>query len=295
MRIVIAGAGIGGLTAAVAAAGAGHEVRVLERAPELRPLGAGLTVQPNALSALDRIGLGGAVRTAGARLRGAQIRHFRGRVLVEVSAEQMVAVAGELPVGIHRGELQRILRAAVPPADLRLGSAVRGFVDRDGGVEVELEGGEAYGGDGLVGADGIHSAVRAGLVDATAPEAILRNDIRDRPPVERWGQGRVTLLGDAAHPMTPNLGQGACQAIEDAVALGRHLDGATDPRTAFRAYERERLARANRFVRRARRLGRIAQLDNALLRGARDLLLRMRPASSTLETMRWMFDPALPT
>ena len=58
------------------------------------------------------------------------------------------------------------------------------------------------------------------LIEAAPEVTILRNDVYDRPPLRRWGQGRMTVLGDAAHPMTPNMGQGACQALEDAVVLG---------------------------------------------------------------------------
>jgi 2-polyprenyl-6-methoxyphenol hydroxylase-like FAD-dependent oxidoreductase len=68
-----------------------------------------------------------------------------------------------------------------------------------------------------------------GLVAATDGEAILRNDMYDRPPARRWSGGRVTLVGDAAHPMTPNAGQGACQALEDAVALRRQHQTSVEP------------------------------------------------------------------
>jgi 2-polyprenyl-6-methoxyphenol hydroxylase-like FAD-dependent oxidoreductase len=83
-------------------------------------------------------------------------------------------------------------------------------------------------------------------------------------PVERWGEGRITLLGDAAHPMTPNLGQGACQAIEDAVTLADCLRQTSDPEAALRQYEARRRPRANGFVRGSLRLGRIAQLENTI-------------------------------
>jgi 2-polyprenyl-6-methoxyphenol hydroxylase-like FAD-dependent oxidoreductase len=86
------------------------------------------------------------------------------------------------------------------------------------------------------------------IVSATDPGAILRTDIYDRPNLRSWSVGRVTLLGDAAHPMTPSQGQGACQALEDAVALGRSLEESRDVRDAFSAYERARLRRANRVV-----------------------------------------------
>src|SRR5262249_11632391 len=73
---------------------------------------------------------------------------------------------------------------------------------------------------------GWHPPILA-LIDATSEDAVLRTDIYDRLPLAAWSQGRVTLLGDAAHPMTPNLGQGACQALEDAIVLAASLQ-ATD-------------------------------------------------------------------
>lgn len=97
------------------------------------------------------------------------------------------------------------------------------------------------------------------LVAAVREEDILRNDIYDRPVLRRWGRGRITLLGDAAHPMTPNLGQGACQALEDAVVLARHLSSGPDVERSLRAYEKERAPRANALVGASRRVGNLGQ------------------------------------
>jgi 2-polyprenyl-6-methoxyphenol hydroxylase-like FAD-dependent oxidoreductase len=74
------------------------------------------------------------------------------------------------------------------------------------------------------------------LIEASVESAILRNDIYDRPPLSRWSDNRVTLLGDAAHPMTPNLGQGGCQAIEDAIVLAACLGASSTVATALREY-----------------------------------------------------------
>lgn len=103
---------------------------------------------------------------------------------------------------------------------------------------------------------------------------ILRNDVFDRPVLWSWGRDRVTLLGDAAHPMTPNLGQGACQALEDAVVLARRLEAVPSPTSALRAYEAERAPRANGFVTRSRRIGAIGQMSHPLAVRARSLLAR---------------------
>lgn len=112
------------------------------------------------------------------------------------------------------------------------------------------------------------------LLEALREEEVLRNDIYDRPVLRRWGRGRVTLLGDAAHPMTPNLGQGACQALEDAVVLSQRLSAAADPEAALRAYEAERIPRANAYVLRSRRVGEVGQWSAAPAVALRTALMR---------------------
>jgi 2-polyprenyl-6-methoxyphenol hydroxylase-like FAD-dependent oxidoreductase len=113
------------------------------------------------------------------------------------------------------------------------------------------------------------------LIEATDEALILRNDIYDRAPLRRWGQGRVTLLGDAAHPMTPNLGQGACQALEDAVVLADCLREAGDTGAALRAYEAGRIPRTTFLVNRSRDIGRVAQWQHPLAVWARDHASRL--------------------
>jgi 2-polyprenyl-6-methoxyphenol hydroxylase-like FAD-dependent oxidoreductase len=113
------------------------------------------------------------------------------------------------------------------------------------------------------------------LIEATPERAILRNDIYDRPLLATWGSGRVTLVGDAAHPMTPNLGQGACQAIEDAVVLAKCLDQERDISTALRTYEARRIPRVNPIVIESRRVGRFGQWEHPLAVRLRTALLKM--------------------
>jgi 2-polyprenyl-6-methoxyphenol hydroxylase-like FAD-dependent oxidoreductase len=110
------------------------------------------------------------------------------------------------------------------------------------------------------------------LIEATDPSALLQNDIADRPPLARWSVGRVTLLGDAAHPMTPNLGQGACQALEDAVVLADCLEGAADLGAALRVYEQRRIVRTSQIVRRSRLVGQVGQWQNPLACALRNML-----------------------
>jgi 2-polyprenyl-6-methoxyphenol hydroxylase-like FAD-dependent oxidoreductase len=123
---------------------------------------------------------------------------------------------------------------------------------------------------------GWHDPIEA-LVAATPDAAILRNDMYDRRPLRQWGRGRVTLLGDAAHPMTPNLGQGGCQAMEDAVVLASAIGAASGGgaiEAALRAYEQKRIARTSMLVTMSRRVGAVGQLENAALVAMRNAVVR---------------------
>lgn len=116
------------------------------------------------------------------------------------------------------------------------------------------------------------------VVEATPEAAVLRNAVLDRPPVHHWGRGRVTFVGDAIHATTPNLGQGACQALEDAVALADTLHRSGDVQTGLRAYERLRRDRTAMVVRQSRSLGKVLQWENAALVRLRSLVLGTRAA-----------------
>jgi 2-polyprenyl-6-methoxyphenol hydroxylase-like FAD-dependent oxidoreductase len=127
------------------------------------------------------------------------------------------------------------------------------------------------------------------LVSATDEGDILRTDIDDRDPVRgRWGRGRVTLLGDAAHPMTPDMGQGACQAIEDAVALAERLETVNGVEAALESYEKVRARRTATIVRGSRRMGRVAQLRNPLACCLRDAAVRAVPARVQMRQLEEM-------
>lgn len=114
------------------------------------------------------------------------------------------------------------------------------------------------------------------ILDATIPESILRGDVMDRKPDSVWGQGRVTLLGDAAHAMSFNIGQGACQAIEDALVLAGHLaaPGATVTQ-ALRTYEAERQERTRPMQLLAHRIGVMGSIENPVAVWLRDRVLRL--------------------
>ncbi len=127
------------------------------------------------------------------------------------------------------------------------------------------------------------------LLEATPEAEILKNDTYDRPPVRHWGTGRVTLLGDAAHPTTPNFGQGGCMAIEDAAVLARNLCADADVPAALRAYERERAGRTAEIVRQSRAYGGIAQWENPVAVRLRSAMFRLTPGFVSALALRRMF------
>ena len=125
-------------------------------------------------------------------------------------------------------------------------------------------------------------------IEATEEAAILRNDIYDREPLKEWGAGRVMLLGDAAHPISPHLGQGACQAIEDAVVLADSLSKKKDVASALSLYESLRIPRTSRVVRQSRRIGRIIQLESPFLCRIRDETIKRMPARLQQKQLDWI-------
>ncbi len=366
-RVAIAGAGIGGLTLAIALRRLNIDAHVYERAAELRPVGAGLSLMANAMLALRAIGIeesiaamGEAAQTSvGLRSDGAELSRFP---IAEVASE-----VGASAVLLHRADLHAALLDALGAEHVTLGRAATGYRDDAGApAALRFDDGSEVEAELIVGADGLHSAIRkqltgdasppeysgytswrgvtdtlcgarpgqlsetwgrgsrfgiapvgrgrvywfavanapagerdAGdprpmllerygswhppiraLIEATAPERIVRTDIADRPVITGWRRGRVALLGDAAHPMTPNLGQGGCQAIEDAVVLSGALASHAKLPDALADYERIRVARANRIVRDARRFGALAAREGALFQVVRDALIRWTPASA---------------
>jgi 2-polyprenyl-6-methoxyphenol hydroxylase-like FAD-dependent oxidoreductase len=132
----------------------------------------------------------------------------------------------------------------------------------------------------------------AAIIAATPADRIVRTDIGDRDPIERWHDGPVVLVGDAAHPMTPNLGQGAGQAIEDAVVLDRCLSAEPTSEKALLRYEAERVARANSIVVASRRVGTVAQWRHPVAVWLRNVGMRLTPSSVALAQARKLMQTA---
>jgi salicylate hydroxylase len=171
MRIVIIGAGIGGLTAALTLNRAGFEVEVFEQAAELREVGAGVQISPNATRILYRLGLEDPMRRFGVRPRATVIRRWDdGRII----ASQLLAEVCERNFGapyyhFHRAELLDLLAAAVPKEIVHLDHRCTGLTQRGGRVEVRFQNGAAAQAELVVGADGIHSKVREAILGKDQP------------------------------------------------------------------------------------------------------------------------------
>jgi 2-polyprenyl-6-methoxyphenol hydroxylase-like FAD-dependent oxidoreductase len=331
--VCIVGAGIAGLAIAGALAARGREVVVLEERPEVTGGPGGISLWPNAMAALARLGLEAEVRRTAREITGATIRDPTGRVLHGVADSRTRAALGGLPLVASRQSLVDVLVAKVPAGSVRTGIAVVGFDHTATGVRVKLADGTAFEASALIGADGYRSRVAealhsaplreryagypawrgvapigglepmeiwgrgqifgvapldeestfwfaarreapggtaglnhlcrvfhgwtepiATLLAATPPEAVSRVDVCDRAQPRHWCQGRVLVVGDAAHPMRPHLGQGGCQALLDAATLVALLDR-HDLATAFAAIEATRRRPVTRVVRASRSAG----------------------------------------
>jgi 2-polyprenyl-6-methoxyphenol hydroxylase-like FAD-dependent oxidoreductase len=123
------------------------------------------------------------------------------------------------------------------------------------------------------------------LIEATAEENIIRSDINDFIPIKQWWKGRVILIGDAAHATTPNLGQGGCQAVEDAFVLAKCLRENPLPEKAFEEFQRIRYAKALHVVNTSWSLGRMTNIGSPILQSVRNGLMRMIPESTAIKQM----------
>lgn len=347
-RIVVIGAGIAGLATAVALQRRGHNVTLIEERTDTSS-GAGISIWPNALAALDELELGDAVREAGGRVTAGAMRWRDGTWLRHPSPQRMVKALGEPLVVIGRSALTAVLADALAAGTLRTGVSAVALVSTGDGVRVTLSDSATLQADAVVGADGTHSMVARhlngalhnryvgytawrGVADctidpdvagevlgpavefghvplgadrtywfatertpaggqaphgelaylrsrfaawadpipqvlaATDPGVVLRNDLYDRDDARQWSRGPVVLVGDAAHPMRPHLGQGGCQGLEDAAILARFVgDDAVDLSGAFARFVAFRRPRVRSLVRESKLLGVVVNLRPSAL------------------------------
>jgi salicylate hydroxylase len=372
LQIAIVGAGIGGLTAALALRARGLDVTVFERAASPRELGAGVSIHPNASRLLKRIGLRDWLENVSTRSVGlSSLRTSRGEPV-----QTPPASADDPSYQIHRVELLEMLNDAQAEAVVRYGHHCTGVRETEYGVRLTFANGVTADADVVIGADGIHSVVQReiglathptsegimayrGLIpserlswakdlrglnmwmgagrsfmcfpvsqgrlinlvafvpsnleseeswsapgdlkalaaeydgwDAPVVEAIAALDetfrwgIYDRAPLPYWSTARVTLLGDAAHPMVPHFGQGAGQAIEDGFALAILLEDArpADVPARLKAYETLRLGHTSGVQAASRDAGRFYRSENE------DASERNRRMGKWMSAAGWIFD-----
>lgn len=360
------GAGIAGLTAAIALRRAGYAVTVHDRAPTLDPAGAALSLWPNAMQALSLIGAADRIGTEAAPIASISSARRDGRPIFGPLRIDAVIAGGEayLPT---RTFLQNCLLDALGDVPIQLGQELDTIEDIDTRPVVRLADGTRIVADLVIDATGIWSATatrlignpptyrgyggvialsdalpplppgcssefwgegeRFGLFDAgggrrywfymrnqpanatiglsdvrartsgwpavvtdsvagTAAAALIPFAIHARGLPRRLGAGRVICVGDAVHAMEPNLGQGACQAIEDAAALAM-LAPRCEPDALLPAFETARLARIRRFMRRSRSGGYGAH-GGALTRTATRLVFGMIPPAVQRRMMAGM-------
>jgi 2-polyprenyl-6-methoxyphenol hydroxylase-like FAD-dependent oxidoreductase len=354
LSTIVVGGGIGGLSLARELSIADFPVVVLERAPKLGTVGAGIIMNPNAMRVLEANGLAACVRSRSAPYLARDTFDQRGRPLATRDYRPLYA-DNRLAVGalLHRAHLHECLHDGLPAGTVHLDVRIRDLHANPQGVRVETETGETFTGDVLVGADGIRSmvrerffgpleptylgyrshrfvvanrdglvhfteflgrgqriglvpvgggqlyvwttfnsplqsrawalesvgALRARFADFTDPrvrqafdqltstDGVVCTDIEEvRQPT--WASGRVALLGDAAHALTPNMGQGAGMAMEDAVVLAEELAkadrGDKSVPAALMRYVTRRERRVETIVRLSRQIGEEGQLTGAL-------------------------------
>jgi 2-polyprenyl-6-methoxyphenol hydroxylase-like FAD-dependent oxidoreductase len=396
-RIAIIGGGIGGLTTAIALRHFGFSPEIYEQAPALLDVGAAIAIWPNALRVLQKLDLAEKVLEKAGRIVDIQWRDLAGRVINQVSLHDFSERQSIPAVALHRADLQLILVNALPVNSIHLGSSLLEQTQINDSVIAHLANGSVFEADLLVAADGIHSMVRAKLlndappiyrgyavwrgispnapasiptataieflgggkrfglgpighgrvgwwatanaantslkveersadrttwkqgesvgplkdrnakgellrlfdgwhrpilqlIEATPSASILKTGAFDRNANKRWGNNRVTLLGDAIHPTTPNLGQGGCMAIEDAMILARCFQQYGLELTALRRYEQLRYKRTSALTRYSRQYGAIGQWENIWLRGARRSFLSLIPESIVRRLMQVVFE-----
>src|SRR5712691_11920568 len=187
LRIAVIGGGIGGLTAALSLRQAGFAVDVYEQAPELTQIGGGINMGPNAARILRRLGLGPGLDREGVRPIGTHQRRWQdGRTLQRAPLNPLCEeLYGAPHITIHRADLLAVLAAGFPAERIRLGHRLVGLEDKGGSIEAQFENGARITADVLVGADGIHSAVRSSLFGEEAPRFAGCVAYRGLVPAER--------------------------------------------------------------------------------------------------------------
>ncbi len=373
MTIDIIGAGIGGLTTALALKRHGISTRLYEQASVIKPVGAGIILANNAMQVYDKLGLRQQIEQNGNRISSMNITKADLRPInaVDLSYFERKHQVGN--VAIHRAALQEILLEHCDVDTLHLDARLDQISKEGLSYLLQFKDGSIVQSEAIIGADGIHSHVRPSVIltspirlakqlcwrgvtnfrlpkayrhvlieawgkkdrfgfvqiapdtvywyalksyrespnalhldqlsdyfkdydplvldviQSTNSERIHCAEMGDFKPIERWCQGNICLMGDAAHAMTPNMGQGACQAIEDAYILAECLNQKSTS-AAFEQFQSLRLSKAKKMVQMSWSIGQISHLSNPLFISLRNFIFRNMPASANRRRLEQIFE-----
>ncbi len=382
--IVIAGGGIGGLAAALGLARKGIPSLVLEQAPALGEIGAGIQIAPNAFHAFDALGIGDTAREKAVFIDNLVLMDaLQDRRIATIPLDAPFREKFKNPYAVvHRADLHGVLLDACRASELielRVNSRVNAYRQGDGTVTAALASGETVSGRALVGADGLWSAVRRQLVnddpprvsghttyrsviptdqmpedlrwnaatlwagpkchivhyplkgwkvfnlvvtyhndaaEAVAGKPVTHEEVRrgfehvcprarsiidhgsdwklwvlcDREPISNWVEGRVALLGDAAHPTLQYFAQGACMALEDGVCLAASLEEHGDDLEAgLNAYNQRRAVRTARIQLGSRLIGEYVYHPDGAKAEVRNAALSAKSPQDFYRDLEWLY------
>lgn len=370
-KVAIIGAGIAGLTMALALKKQNIDFVVYESAKQLKAVGAGIALAANAMQVFNYFGIGEKLKQNGVRILQVELADFNLNTLSTTDLLSFEAKYKALNVAIHRKELHRILveeigmenivldkrlaeikqdssnrytllmqdgsnfchsivigadglRSKVrefihPKSVIRNAKQIcyRGIVDFSLSNELDNTSLEAWGSGRRFGfvkinpqqvywyflineklssatanlssyLDGCPSVIRE-LIEKTPFEDIFKDNIYDLSPIDNWFKGGVCLIGDAAHATTPNLGQGACQGIEDVYVISLLLQK-YDLLTALENYPSLRRTKAHKIVKQSWTLGKVAQLESVFWGNIRNTAFQLLPEFLSSKQMNWLFD-----
>lgn len=362
MNVDIIGAGIGGLTTALAFEQKGIKTRVFEQAEKIQPIGAGIILANNAMQVYEKLGLRRVIENNGNHISSMHITEANLNPISKIDLTFFEEKYNVKNIAIHRGTLQQILIDALKYTNLNLNHHLSKIKSNKNGYCLTFRNGEHIQSSTVIAADGLKSIVRKSLfpnnkirsakqvcwrgvtdyqlpikyrnelneawgksdrfgfvqiadhkvywyalksfkkhknefqtdhidsffnnysstirvlIASTKKKHINTSEILDLKPTNNWYKEHVCLLGDAAHAMTPNMGQGACQAIEDAYVLSECLSN-YEINKAFAIFQKLRLPKVHHVVKASRMLGKIAHIPNPMLIAFRNQMMRMTPQS----------------
>jgi 2-polyprenyl-6-methoxyphenol hydroxylase-like FAD-dependent oxidoreductase len=364
MKVAILGAGIGGLTTALALKKKGMSIPVFEAADEIRAVGAGIWMPPNAMRVFDKLGIGDEIRKSGIQLKQLEVRDFKDALISIVDGAELEKKYGSRTVSIERSKLHHIIASALDPNQVNLGYACAHVFIEENQVRLDFKNGENAFVDQLIASDGLKSVTRQtyfknrqlrysgqtcfrglitmknfkyfqdssvefwgngtrfgmspvgtdkyywystivgpsnqsfsqqqmrdfvrnhfqdypasvkGILDSFESCEIIHTDLFDLNPDDIWVHDRIVLLGDSAHATTPNLGQGAAMAVEDAYKLAEEMSKTPDCKKSFSNYNQKRKDRVAFIVETSFKIAQLSNSTNPNLNKFRNFIFKMMP------------------